>query len=283
MELLPIWKASIFEGLGSLILIWFIGIASPVFTLNSPVGVGAGLAFLYGSAVALIMFALKPITGAHINPFITLSHLLVGTEKSLFRGGAYILSQMIGAVIGGGFVAGALGSDAVALSNGGCVVDSGNTGMFKPQQAVALEFMAALVLLVLAHSKFSQSQPHSTSLTPFLYGLSVGLLNFCTSGFAPHAGYIGSFGFPNVCFGLSMGIMKFQPVHWVFWIPGFAAVILHGAIYRFLKPYDSQNDSENSEMTGHKNIIVPFPSSVFQRDQKGSGQGFETFGNSSVV
>lgn len=125
-----------------------------MFTLNSPVGVGAGLAFLYGSAVALIMLALKPITGAHINPLITISHWTVGST-SLYRGMAYILAQMIGSVVGGGLVAAALGPDAVALSNGGCVVDSGNTGIFKPQQAVALEFMAALVLLIFAHSKSS--------------------------------------------------------------------------------------------------------------------------------
>lgn len=131
-----------------MVFIWFIGIASPVFTFNSPIGVAAGLAFLYGSAVALVMFALKPITGAHINPLISLSCMAVGSA-SVIRGSAYIVAQMIGSMIGGGLVAGALGSSAAGLANGGCVLD--DKGSFNPGQAVALEFMAALVLLILAH------------------------------------------------------------------------------------------------------------------------------------
>lgn len=115
--------------------------------------------------------------------------------------------------------------------------------------------------------------------------------NFCTSGFVALSGYIGASGFPHVCFGLSMGIAKFQSsqslfpfpslsisnkkkritenrrltfqfgfiVHWVFWIPGFMAVIFHGLIYRFLKPYGSQAHSETdeSQRTSHQFAFGP--------------------------
>ncbi|KAH9817443.1 aquaporin-like protein [Melampsora americana] len=256
MGVLVIWKASIFEGLGSMILIWIIGVASLVFTLEGPVGVASGLAFLYGTAVAIIMYSLKPITGAHINPIITLSQLAIG-NTSPFRSISYIFAQMIGAITGGGLVAAALGKNATNLANGGCAIDESSG--FTTGQAVALEFMAALVLLTFAHGTGHSLKPNGTQsvyLSPVLYGLSVGLICFCTSGFAPHAGYIGAYGFPNICFGLSFGILRFQSIHWVFWIPGFCAVILHGILYRFLNPYEN-SDSMNELNAQQNRTVVP--------------------------
>lgn len=64
---------------------------------------------------------------------------------------AYLHAQVLGAFLGGGLVAASLGSNSKTFSNGGCVIDP--AGNFKHSQAVALEFMAALVLLILVHGK----------------------------------------------------------------------------------------------------------------------------------
>ncbi|KAG0141433.1 hypothetical protein CROQUDRAFT_685391 [Cronartium quercuum f. sp. fusiforme G11] len=238
MALVSIWKACIFEMLGNMFFVWIVGIASPVFTLNSPVGIGIGLAFLYGSAVAMVTFTLKPITGSCISPLITAFSMAIG-KTPLVRGMAYLYAQVLGAFFGGGLVSAALGPGANTLSNGGCVINP--AGNFKHGQAVALEFIAALILLILVHGvkhSVHPSQMRGYDLEPLLCGWAAGLISFCTSGFLPLDGYFGAFGFPNVCFGLAMGMLKVhQAFSWAFWVPGFAAVFFYGVLYRFLKPY----------------------------------------------
>ncbi|CAH7683060.1 aquaporin-like protein [Phakopsora pachyrhizi] len=247
--MLQIWKSAIFEGIGSAMLIWLVGITSMVFSMGNSIGTAFGLAFVYAFATALALYVLAPISGGHINPLITLAQMLGGSFP-LIRGASYVVSQILGSMVGGAFVRAALGYKmAIATGNGGCVLKP--EGSFTAGQAFALEFVAAFILLLLVNGTGiarSQAASHGRRLAPILFGLSVGLLNFATSGFAISHGYIGPTGYPNVCFGLASGIMVFESTHWVYWIPGFVAVIAWGLIERFLSPYEEIEELNSNGM-----------------------------------
>ncbi|KAI9613842.1 hypothetical protein H4Q26_009692 [Puccinia striiformis f. sp. tritici PST-130] len=81
------------------------------------------------------MYALGPLSGGHINPFITLATMASGTLP-LVRGAAYIVAHMLGSMVGGALVAAALGPGARNTSNGGCILrseDSFRTGVAHQQ------------------------------------------------------------------------------------------------------------------------------------------------------
>ncbi|OAV89834.1 hypothetical protein PTTG_07547 [Puccinia triticina 1-1 BBBD Race 1] len=236
--MLPIWKATIFEGLGSMCFVWLVGVSSTALGVGDSIGTGLTLGILYALTTSLTMYTLGPLSGGHINPFITLVTMASGTLP-LVRGAAYVVAHIIGSMAGGALVAAALGPGARNTSNGGCILRSEDN--FNLKQAFALEFMATLMLLFLLHGTGldrQQIKSHGNRLAPLLFGLSVGLIAFATSGFANTHAYIGSSGYPNICFGLAAGIMQFQSSHWVFWVPGFVAVAAFGLAFRFLNPYE---------------------------------------------
>ncbi len=59
-----------------------------------------GIALAHGLAVMTVIYALGHISGSHINPAVTVS-LLVGGKIKMFDAIAYILAQVIGAIVAG--------------------------------------------------------------------------------------------------------------------------------------------------------------------------------------
>jgi len=61
-----------------------------------------GIAFAFGIVVLVMVYAIGPISGCHINPAITLS-MLVARKISAKDAISYIIVQCIGAVLGAGY------------------------------------------------------------------------------------------------------------------------------------------------------------------------------------
>ncbi|PLW10673.1 hypothetical protein PCANC_22650 [Puccinia coronata f. sp. avenae] len=263
--MLVIWKAAIFEGIGSMCLVWLVGVSSTALGNGDGISTGLALAILYALATSLSLYTLGPLSGGHINPFITLAGMAAGTF-SLVRGAAYVVAHVLGSMAGGGLVAAALGHVAVNTSNGGCILRSEDS--FTLKQAFALEFMAALILIFLLNGTglaHQQIKKYGNRLSPVLFGLSVGLIAFATSGFANTHAYIGSSGYPNICFGLAAGIMQFQSSHWVFWVPGLVAVVGFGLACRLLKPYDAEEQEDEPSMNdnfGNQNVLTTIDTEI---------------------
>ena len=109
------------EGVGTAMLVLF-GAGSVVAALT--VGDGsldyAGLGFIsltFGIVVALVIYGFGPVSGAHINPAVTLALALTG--RFAWRDVApYVLAQLVGATLGAALVTGVFGSAAVDLGLG---------------------------------------------------------------------------------------------------------------------------------------------------------------------
>lgn len=83
------------ELLGTFVLV-FMGCGSAVIA-GEKVGF-LGIAFAFGLSVLVMVYAIGPISGCHINPAITIA-MLVNGKISSRDAGIYIICQCIGAII----------------------------------------------------------------------------------------------------------------------------------------------------------------------------------------
>lgn len=109
-----LWRAVIAELVGMTLFV-FIGIASAIGNVDSKQpDQEVKVALAFGLAIATLAQSLGHISGAHLNPAITIG-LLVSCQISAIRALLYILAQMLGAVLASGIVYGIRPKDVQAL------------------------------------------------------------------------------------------------------------------------------------------------------------------------
>jgi len=97
------WRAVLAEFVGMTIFI-FIGIASAIGNRhNRYPDQEVKVALAFGLAIATLAQSLGHISGAHLNPAITLG-LLVSCQISFFRAFMYVIAQLLGAVVASGIM-----------------------------------------------------------------------------------------------------------------------------------------------------------------------------------
>jgi glycerol uptake facilitator protein len=149
------------ELVGTLLLVYF-GAGAAAITLmiahgsNPPnsfnIGIGAlgGLAdwfaigFSFAIAIAGVIYAMGRVSGAHINPAVTIA--LWATKRfPAADSGAYIVSQMIGAAIGSLLFAMTAGMNAVTIGGLGATAPFPGIGY---GQAILVEAIGTFVLML---------------------------------------------------------------------------------------------------------------------------------------
>jgi glycerol uptake facilitator protein len=149
------------ELVGTLLLVYF-GAGAAAITLmiahgsNPPnsfnIGIGAlgGLAdwfaigFSFAIAIAGVIYAMGRVSGAHINPAVTIA-LLATKRFPAADSGAYIVSQMIGAAIGSLLFAMTAGMNAVTIGGLGATAPFPGIGY---GQAILVEAIGTFVLML---------------------------------------------------------------------------------------------------------------------------------------
>ncbi|WP_446225008.1 aquaporin [Nocardia sp. IBHARD005] len=97
IEVVPEPKKWVAEGLGTFILV-ICGVGTMVLAGDR---VGAlGIAFAFGLSLLFLVYAIGPISGCHVNPAVTLGHLLLG-RISAMGAVAYVIAQLVGAFLAG--------------------------------------------------------------------------------------------------------------------------------------------------------------------------------------
>jgi aquaporin Z len=144
-------KKFIAEGIGTF---WLVlgGCGSAVLSAGFPeVGIGLlGVSLAFGLTVLTIAYALGPISGAHLNPAVTIGLWTAGrfSAKEVFR---YILAQVIGAIAAAGvlyLIATGNGSEIGSFAANGYGEHS--PGKYNLTAAVITEFvMTCLFLLII--------------------------------------------------------------------------------------------------------------------------------------
>ncbi|KAI3447913.1 hypothetical protein Pfo_004578 [Paulownia fortunei] len=225
---LDVWRASIGELLGTAALVFMLD-TIVISTIESDVTMqNLVLSVLAAMIITILVLAVHPISGGHINPIISFSSAPVGLI-SMSRALIYIIAQCLGAVLG------ALALKAVVsstieqkISLGGCtltVIEPGPNGPItiglETAQAFWLEIFCSFVFLFasvwMAHDH-RQAKELGHVLVFSIAGAVLGLLVFVSSTVTAKKGYAGAGMNPARCLGPA--IVRGGDLwngHWVFW------------------------------------------------------------------
>lgn len=91
-------KAVFVEFLATLVFVLF-GLGSALSWPSAPAPSTLQIALAFGLAIGTLVQALGHVSGAHINPAVTLGCLL-GSQLSLLRALFYVVAQLLGGVVG---------------------------------------------------------------------------------------------------------------------------------------------------------------------------------------
>jgi aquaporin Z len=157
-------KAYLAELFGTFTLVFLGGLSVVVVTLE-PFNAGGNVvipALAHGLALLVIAFVYGGISGAHVNPAITIS-LLLGGKIDVVKGAIYIVMQVIGAVIAAVLIESILPAGNAGQATGG-ITSSNLIG------AGILEFfftflLATTVWQTAAHGRAGNLAPIAIGLT----------------------------------------------------------------------------------------------------------------------
>ncbi|XP_062849536.1 aquaporin-1-like [Trichomycterus rosablanca] len=231
------WRAVAAELLG-MILFVFIGIGSAVGSADADgpeQEVKVALAF--GLAIATLAQSLGHVSGAHLNPAITLG-LLLSFQISAIRAALYVLAQMVGAVVASGIVYAIRpkGVKALGLNEIDPALTDG--------KAFGIEFLATFQLVLCVLAVTDSRRNDVTGSAPLAIGLSVGL------GHLLAISYTGCGINPARSFGPAV-IMKSFKKHWVFWVAPMLAGAAAALVYEFiLQPRSDPVSKRFKALTG---------------------------------
>nr|WFZ92444.1 aquaporin-1ab1 [Hippoglossus hippoglossus] len=216
------WRAVAAEFLGMLLFI-FVGLSAIIGKTKSGIkeeniAQELKVSLAFALAIATLVQSLGHVSGAHLNPAVTLG-LLVSCQISALRSVFYVLAQMLGAVTASAIVNGYSHKDSLGVNE----LNKVTAG-----QGFVIEFLATLqlVLCVIAVTDKRQAS-HVKGFAPLAIGLSVGLGHFAAISFT------GCGINPARSFGPAV-IRGRMENHWVYWLGPMCGGMAASLIYDFL-------------------------------------------------
>jgi MIP family channel proteins len=177
--------------------------------------VGIGLSF--GLIVMAMIFAFGHISGAHINPAVSVAFLATRKiDGRVFTG--YVLAQLTGAVLAGFAIIAIVGSEGDA----GATVPTINGVDAAFLSELILTFFLALVVLIMATDSRAEG-----SMAAIAIG---GYVAMAATGWGPVAGASMN---PARSFGPALAAGVWDS-HWVYWVAPIVSALIAVAAYRVL-------------------------------------------------
>ncbi|XP_058798982.1 aquaporin AQPcic-like [Phymastichus coffea] len=218
-------KKGVAEMIGTAILV-FLGCLGCVGSLgNVPSYLQMCLSF--GFAVVIAITCVAHISGAHINPVITVGAVVCG-QQSLLSALVYFMGQTAGGIVGYGLLKLITPSDYL---HGGDPLTASNFCVTMLHSKVSLlqgflaEVLATAVLVFMSCAVGDIRNSRNTDSTAIKFGLAVAGLCF---GFAPYTGCSMN---PARSFGPALFNNQWTD-HWIFWFGPFAGALLGSLLYK---------------------------------------------------
>ncbi|KAM9216149.1 aquaporin-1 [Dugong dugon] len=222
------WRAVAAEFL-AMILFVFISIGSAL-GLNYPVSGNqtanasqdiVKVSLVFGLSIATLAQSVGHISGAHLNPAVTLG-LLLSCQISILRAVMYIIAQCIGAIVGTAILAGVTSSLSNNSLGRNALVPGVNSG-----QGLGIEIIGTLQLVLCVLAITDRRRRDIGGSAPLAIGLSVAV------GHLLAIDYTGCSINPARSFGSAVITHNFTD-HWIFWVGPFAGGALAVLIYDFI-------------------------------------------------
>merc|ERR1739848_409834 len=152
-----------------------IGVFLFVFTgCGAAISAGGGLypiAFAFGLAIMVLVFATADISGGHLNPAVSIAFLVtqVGPKFTVVKCIVWILCQCAGAIFGAFFLK-ALTPDAFHATHLGC----NDIGGISAAQAIFIEVITTFTLVITVFSNaVTAASPANGNIAPIPIGFAV--------------------------------------------------------------------------------------------------------------
>ncbi|XP_053312027.1 aquaporin-2-like [Spea bombifrons] len=217
-------KAFLAEFIGTLLFV-FIGLGSTL-SWHAALPSVLQISFTFGLGIGTLVQTLGHISGAHLNPAVTVA-MLVGAHISLVQAFFYIIAQLVGAVIG----AAVLYEFAPSDIRGGFGVNQPSNDT-SPGQALAVEVLLTLQLVLCIFASTDGRRNDNVGSPAISIGLSVVL------GHLLGIYYTGCSMNPARSFAPALVTGNFL-YHWIFWVGPISGAILACLIYNYIfAPYD---------------------------------------------
>ncbi|MCJ8731136.1 hypothetical protein PDJAM_G00195890 [Pangasius djambal] len=213
------WRAVLAELVGMTLFI-FLSVAAAVGNEhNSHPDQEVKVSLAFGLAIATLAQSLGHISGAHLNPAVTLG-MLVSCQISVARAMFYILAQMLGASVASGIVYGVR-----PLNNTRLGVNALNE--ISAVQGIGVEMLATFQLVLCVLAATDKRRRDVAGSVPLAIGLSVALGHLAAISFT------GCGINPARSFGPALITHDFTD-HWVYWVGPMCGGVAAALIYDFL-------------------------------------------------
>ncbi|CAL9698827.1 unnamed protein product [Knipowitschia caucasica] len=215
-----VFQPCLAELIGTMFFV-FVGCVSVI--ENAPEAGRLQPALVHGLAVAVLVAVMDNISGSHFNPPFTIAIYLCGGLE-LMMVGPYLVSQLIGGVLGAGMAKVMTPADHYTNATGAAFAiltsDSQLSGALFGE--VAMTCLITMVVLMVAVNRKTQ-----TPLAPFLVGCTV-IINVLAGG-----DISGTCLNPARAFGPAV-IANYWEYHWVYWVGPFGGGILAAILLRLI-------------------------------------------------
>ncbi|XP_012226157.1 aquaporin [Linepithema humile] len=198
------------------------------------------IAFAFGIAVMISIQCVGHISGAHLNPAITVAAMILG-KKSLLMSGFYVVAQCLGALLGYGLLKGItpehlLHSGTTSTINSFCTTDVNRN--LTPGYGVAAEALATGILTFFACGIWDSRNKKNTDSVAIRFGFCVTAL--CLA-FIPYTGCSLN---PARTIGPAMW-NNYWHNHWIYWLGPIGGAIIAALMYRCLFSPDTKDEEDN--------------------------------------
>ncbi|MEX3776083.1 aquaporin Z [Pseudomonas sp. MYb118] len=231
---MSLFKRSVTELLGTF---WLVlgGCGSAVLAASSPLGIGVlGVAIAFGLTVLTMAFAIGHISGCHLNPAVSVG-LTVGGRFPGRELPAYIVAQVIGAIIAAGLIyyiaSGKEGFDlAAGLASNGYGEHSPGKYSMAAGFVCELVMTAMFVLIILG----ATDKRAPAGLAPIAIGLALTLIHLISIPVTNTSVN------PARSTGPALFVGGWAVAQlWMFWVAPLLGAVIGGVIYRWLGQEDS--------------------------------------------
>lgn len=214
-------RRAVAEGIGTFFLV-LIGPGAVMVDAHSGGKIGhAGIALAFGFVVLAMVFTLGHVSGAHINPAVTLAFWSAGR----FPGRevpAYLGAQCAGAIAASFTMAAVVGR----IGNHGATLPAVGVGA-----AFAVEWLLSFVLMLVIMAIATDDR-----VAPGFAGIAVGLtVGFCAMTGGPLTGAS-----MNPARSLGPAVAgNLWTAHWLYWVAPITAMMAAVQVYEYLRPAGS--------------------------------------------
>ncbi|XP_015112766.1 aquaporin isoform X1 [Diachasma alloeum] len=161
----------------------FVGCMGGVGTLGRAPPPPMQSAFTFGLTVNMIIMMLGHISGAHLNPAVTIGSIII-RQKTIATGLVYMIAQFVGAIIGYGLLKivtpEALFTDGFPDSSVPLCVTVVHPGI-TTIQAVLIEILCTAIVLCTACATWDPRCAHTTDSVALKFGMAIAGLSFAAS------------------------------------------------------------------------------------------------------